>query len=81
MSDLCGDPLDCQGCGFCLMEDEMTEPLKTVYKCTRQRKDGSTEAIHYEKTQEEAIRWLEQNGGGIFEHTLHRFKFKVDPCE
>ena len=81
MSDLCGYLLDCQGCGFCLMEDEMTEPLKTVYKCTRQRKDRSTEAIHYEKTQEGAIRWLEQNGGGIFENTLHKFKFKVDTCE
>ena len=46
--------------------------MKTVYECIQR---GII--VHYAASDQTAIEWLENNGGGIFKNTLHNFQINV----
>jgi len=57
--------------------------MKTIYQCCQKGKDvnKTLSVVKYAKTEEEAIEYLENNGGGIYHNTLHNFKMEVESKE
>ncbi len=55
--------------------------MGTIYQCCRKGKDveNTPLPVHCEPTQVEAIKWLEENGGGIYRNILHNIQFTVNP--
>lgn len=58
--------------------------MTTVYHC-KQPKDGKYippqyDIVHQADTEAEAIEWLEDNGGGVYENVLHNFTMNVKPA-
>lgn len=53
---------------------------KTIYECCAIGRDvNKTLSVrHYGGTQNESIKWLEKNGGGMLRNTLHNYQFSVD---
>lgn len=45
---------------------------QTIYHCVQKGR-----IVYYGNTIEEAIKWLEENGGGDFYNNLHKYNFKV----
>lgn len=52
---------------------------KTIYHCCKRIKGVPEylDIVHYANTEAEAIKWLENNGGGIYKNDLHNFQFEV----
>lgn len=55
--------------------------MSTIYECCKHHKDVNAMlyVVHYAKTEMEAIVWLQQNGGGVYRNTLHRFEMNIFP--
>lgn len=55
--------------------------FNTVYQCHQKGKDVNKTPffLHCEETEAKAIRWLSENGGGIYRNILHNFDMEVMP--
>lgn len=52
----------------------------SIYQCCVEGKDvNKTLQVVYEAdTGSEAIKWLEEHGGGVYRNDMHNFQFRVD---
>jgi len=52
---------------------------ETIYQCCKCGKDvnKTLSVVHCADTEAEALKWLEDNGGGVYRNILHRIKFEV----
>ena len=53
------------------------ETVYLTYRLDMRWIGGRKTEERYHNTQEEAIAWLEKNGGGVYENLLHRFTMPV----
>ena len=55
--------------------------MSTIYTCCKEGKDvnKTLKVVHYASTEELAMKWLENNGGGIYRNILHNFQLYVSP--
>lgn len=53
--------------------------MSTIYECCKIRSDvnNTPYPVHYAKTEYEAIKWLEDNGGGVYRNLLHKFSCDI----
>lgn len=52
----------------------------TIYECCKRLTDvnKTLKVAHCSDTEAEAIRWLEEHGGGVYRNALHRFEMEVE---
>ena len=53
--------------------------METLYECLKEGKDvnQTTSVVHFAESHNDAVTWLENNGGGVYRNALHRFQFRV----
>jgi len=53
----------------------------TIYQCKQEARKNCTprqwDIVHEATSERDAIKWLEQNGGGTYCNILHNFQMKV----
>lgn len=57
----------------------MVNKESTIYQCCKRGSDVNKSLIpvHNAQTQQDAIKWLECNGGGVYHNLLHNFSLEV----
>ena len=49
----------------------------TIFECHQRNKNGLLEVKYKADTQNQAIQWLKNNGGGVYKNILHQFQMSV----
>lgn len=51
----------------------MCKMKNTIYECSQKGV-----VVYSGDTEEDAVNWLEQNGGGLFKNILHNYQYTVN---